>query len=90
MVDRKCLRAYDNIILNYHILFMSTLSIPLSPEQEQFVESLVKRNIVPNKAEAVRRALRLLAEEEAVAAVLKAEQEPTLKGNLRTLMKKIR
>ncbi len=84
---------YDVIILNYHILFMSTLSIPLSPEQEQFVESLVKRNIVPNKAEAVRRALRLLAEEEAVSDVLRAQQEvrsgKALKGDIRKLLKKI-
>lgn len=72
---------------------MSTLSIPLSPEQEQFVESLVKRNIVPNKAEAVRRALRLLAEEEAVADVLRAQQEvrsgKALKGDIRKLLKRI-
>lgn len=72
---------------------MSTLSIPLSPEQEKFVKSLVKRNIVTNKAEAVRRALRLLEEEEAVADVLRAQQEvregKVLKGDIRKLLKKI-
>lgn len=72
---------------------MSTLSIPLSPEQEKFVKSLVKRNIVPNKAEAVRRALRLLEEEEAVSDVLRAQQEvregKVLKGDIRKLLKKI-
>jgi len=72
---------------------MSTLSIPLSSEQEQFVEQFVKEHKAPNKAEVVRRALRLLAEEEAVADVLKSEQEvregKVLKGDLRKLARKI-
>lgn len=71
---------------------MSTLSIPLSKEQEAFVERLVQEKIVPNKAEVVRKALRLLAEEEAIFAVLKSEQEvkegKALKGDIRKLIKK--
>lgn len=72
---------------------MSTLSVPLSAQQESFVERLVKEHKASNKAEVIRRALRLLAEEEAVAAVLKAEQEiregKILKGDLRKLARKI-
>ena len=71
---------------------MSTLSIPLSPEQEQFVEQLVKEHKAPNKAEVIRRALRLLAEEEAIADVLRAQREvkagKVLEGDPRELIKK--
>ena len=72
---------------------MTTLSIPISPRLEDFVDSLIAKGYAPNKAEVVRKALRLLAEEEAVAAVLKAEQEvkegKILKGDLKKLMKKM-
>ncbi len=72
---------------------MSTLSIPLSRDQEAFVEGLVKQKIVANKAEAVRMALRFLAEENAVSAILKSEQEvrdgKVLRGDIRKLMKKL-
>ncbi len=72
---------------------MSTLSIPLSPEQEQFIEQFVSEHKAPNKAEVVRRALRLFEEEEAIADVLRAEREvlegKILKGDLRELSRKI-
>ena len=72
---------------------MATLSIPLTPYLEEFINSLVKQGTAPNKAEVVRRALRLLAEEEAVSNVLKAEQEihegKILKGDLRKLAKEL-
>jgi Arc/MetJ-type ribon-helix-helix transcriptional regulator len=42
-----------------------------------------------NKAAVVRRALRLLAEQEAIAAVLKADQEPSVRGDLDKLAKKL-
>jgi putative addiction module CopG family antidote len=71
---------------------MTTLSVPLSAEQEQFIKRLVKEGVVPNKAEAVRRALRLLAEEEAVTDILSAQREARegkiLTGNPRELLKK--
>jgi len=69
---------------------MSTLSVPLSSEQEAFIEMLVKQKKAANKADAVRRAIAFMAEEEAVLEVLKAEQEPTLQGDLRQLAKKIK
>ena len=72
---------------------MATLSIPLTNNLEEFVNSLVKSGAAPNKAEVVRKPLRLLAEEEAIWTVLKSEQEvrdgKALKGNLHALVKKL-
>jgi len=68
---------------------MSTLSVPVPPKLEELVDSLVKKGYGANKADVVRKALILLAEEEAVQAVLRAEQEPTLSGDLKKLAKKL-
>ncbi len=72
---------------------MATLSIPLSPMLEEFIDVLVKEGFAQNKAEVVRKALRLLAEEQAVEAVLKSEQEvhegKVLRGGLKKLARKI-
>ncbi len=67
---------------------MATLSVPLTQELEEFIECQVKSGKMENKAAVVRRALRLLAEEEAVAAILKADREPTLRGDLNELVEK--
>ncbi|MFT5036488.1 MAG: Arc/MetJ-type ribon-helix-helix transcriptional regulator [Candidatus Azotimanducaceae bacterium] len=67
---------------------MTTISVPLPAHLEEFVTKLAKER-GSNKAAVVRSALDLLAEEEAVQAVLQAQNEPTLKGDLRELMKKI-
>ena len=71
---------------------MTTLSVPLPAHLEELVKKLAKQR-GSNKAEVVRHALELLAEEEAVQAVLTAEQElndgKLLKGDLRKLMKKL-
>jgi putative addiction module CopG family antidote len=69
---------------------MATLSVPLTQNLEAFIEEEVRLGRAESKAAVVRKALRLLAEEEAVLAVLKAEQEPTLSGDLDALAKKIR
>ena len=69
---------------------MSTLSVPLPPNLEAFINNQVKSGYAANKADVVRRALIRLSEDEAVEAVLRASQEPTLKGDLRELAKKIR
>ncbi len=68
---------------------MATLSVPLTKDLEEFIESQVRLGKLENKAAVVRRALRLLAEEEAVAAVLKADQEPSVRGDLDKLAKKL-
>lgn len=69
---------------------MAILSIPLTQNLEEFIEEEVRLGRAESKAAVVRKALRLLAEEEAVFAVLKAEQEPTLSGDLDALAKRIR
>lgn len=69
---------------------MATLSIPVSKEYEEFIEREVRLGKSENKAAVVRRALRLLAEQEAIFSVLKAEQEPNLSGDLDKLARKIK
>lgn len=69
---------------------MSTLSVPLTPKLEEFINQQVKSGRAANKADVVRRALTSLSEEEAVQAVLKAMSEPLLRGDIRDLMKKVR
>ena len=68
---------------------MTTLSVPLPAHLEELVKKLAKQR-GSNKAEVVRHALELLAEEEAVMAVLRAEQESILRGNLKDLVKKFK
>jgi len=79
--------SYYNIILNQK--FMATLSVPLTKDLEEFIESQVRLGKLENKAAVVRRALRLLAEQEAIATVLKADQEPSVRGDLDKLAKKL-
>ena len=72
---------------------MSTLSVPLSSTLETFINDMVRRGIAPNKAEVVRQALLRYAEDQAVEAVLRSEQEARegkiLHGNLDDLMNQI-
>ena len=69
---------------------MTTLSIPISPEQEEFIQRYIKEGKADNKAQVVRRALTKFAEDEAVEAVLRAEREvasgKVLKGDLKELL----
>ncbi|MEK7665306.1 MAG: hypothetical protein AAB337_00290 [Patescibacteria group bacterium] len=73
---------------------MSTLSVPLTPSLEETIDRLVSSGFAETKAEVVRKAIARLAEEEAVNAVLRSEQEARegkiFRGDLRTLLKKIR
>lgn len=69
---------------------MSTLSVPLTPKLEEFINSQVKSGRAANKADVVRRALVSFSEEEAVQEVLKAMREPILRGDIRELMKRFR
>lgn len=72
---------------------MATLSVPLTQNLEAFIEEQVRSGNAANKADVVRKALRLLAEEEAIAGVLKAEQEvrdgKALRGDLTKLARTI-
>ena len=71
---------------------MTTISVPITGEQEKFINDLVKSGKAANKAHAMRRALDLLAEEEAIGAVREAERDikegRVYRGDLRKLAKK--
>lgn len=72
---------------------MSTLSVPLSPELEKFINSQVKSGRASNKADVVRRALIRFSEDEAVEMILRAQKEIAdgkgLRGDLRKLAAQI-
>ncbi|MBI2476050.1 MAG: type II toxin-antitoxin system ParD family antitoxin [Candidatus Taylorbacteria bacterium] len=67
---------------------MTTLSVPLPAHLEKFIKQQVKSGKAANKAHVVRYALERLSEEEAIADVLRAQKEPTIRGDLRELVKK--
>ena len=71
---------------------MSTLSVPLTSQQEEFVGRMVKEGYADNKAAVVRKALRKLAEYQVVTEVLEARQEyragQSLTGDLKRILKK--
>jgi Arc/MetJ-type ribon-helix-helix transcriptional regulator len=69
---------------------MTTISVPLSHQMAKELNNLVKIGVGSNKADVVRRAIRRFLEEEAVLTVLRAEREPSLRGDLRALAKKIK
>ena len=73
---------------------MTTLSVPLPAHLEESVNNLIKKGFAANKADVVRKAITRLVEDEAVMAVLMAEQEIAegkgLRGDLRMLSKKTR
>lgn len=67
---------------------MTTLSVPITPEQAKFIEETTKRTGL-TKSDIMRQALTLYAEEAAVRKVLIAASEPTLQGDLEDLMQKL-
>lgn len=67
---------------------MTTLSVPLTPELEKFVNDTASKT-GSGKADVMRQALKLYAEELAVRKVLLAAAEPSLEGDLEDLMRKI-
>lgn len=73
---------------------MTTISVPITGEQEKFINDLVKSGKAANKAHAVRQAIDLFAEEEAIASVRRGLEDVragrVYYGNLRTLAKKFR
>jgi putative addiction module CopG family antidote len=72
---------------------MTTISVPITKEQKKFVEARVKSGKAATVAHAVRQAIQLLEEDEAIAQVLRAEQEISagkgLRGNLDDLLRAI-
>lgn len=69
---------------------MTTISVPLKKGQEEMLDNLIQSGVGDNRASVMRKALDRLAEEEAVRVVLEAQKEPTLRGDLRTLLRKFK
>ncbi len=69
---------------------MSTISVPLPANLEEFVNRMVKSGAAANKADVVRKALRRMSDDEAVEAILRAQKEPNLKGDLDMLARKFK
>ncbi len=69
---------------------MTTLSVPIPAHMEAFIESQIRNGRAANKADVVRKAIALLAEKEAVDEVLRAMEEPILRGDLKSLAKRLR
>jgi Arc/MetJ-type ribon-helix-helix transcriptional regulator len=73
---------------------MTTISVPLQKKHEERLDELVKFGVGSSRADVMRKALSYLSEEEAVAQILRAEQEmkegKLLKGNLKKLAKLIK
>jgi Arc/MetJ-type ribon-helix-helix transcriptional regulator len=69
---------------------MTTISVPITPFMEAFIEKHIQQGYATNKADVVRKAISLLAEQRAIDDILKAEKEPTLKGDLKELAKQLR
>lgn len=67
---------------------MTTLSVPLTPDQAKFVEETTKLTGT-TKADVMRQALKMYAEEMAVRKIILASNEPSLEGDLSDLMKQI-
>ncbi|MFA6258479.1 MAG: hypothetical protein WCX79_02170 [Candidatus Paceibacterota bacterium] len=69
---------------------MTTLSVPISSDLEKFIERMVLDGKGANKADVVRRALKKYEENEIIEFILQAHRVPTLKGDLKGLMKKLK
>lgn len=67
-----------------------SLTYAITPTGKIFtpLDALVRDGVAENRASLMRKALGKLAEDEAIRAVLDAEREPTISGDLRTLLKK--
>lgn len=69
---------------------MTTISVPLRKDNEEKLDELVRSGVGSSRADVMRKALERLAEDEAVEAVLRAEREPVLKGELREIVRKLK
>jgi len=69
---------------------MANVSVSLSSELQDRLDSLVVEGVGANRADVMRRALEWFAEEEAINAVLKAEREiqegKILRGDARDIL----
>ena len=72
---------------------MSTISVPIPSFLEEFIKQMIDSGYAANKADVVRKALISLREDEAVNAVLEAENDiregKIFTGDARALVKKL-
>ncbi|MBK5215893.1 MAG: hypothetical protein JJE53_03780 [Candidatus Pacebacteria bacterium] len=69
---------------------MTTISVPIPAHMEESLNNLIESGYGSNKADVIRRSITKTIEDEAVLAVLRASKEPTLSGDLKDLMKKLK
>jgi putative addiction module CopG family antidote len=73
---------------------MTTISVPLTENLENFINNMVESGEAETKAEVVRRALRQYAEEEVVKSVMKSRRDiaegKVFSGDLVELVKDFR
>lgn len=71
---------------------MTTISVPIKGEEEKFIERYIESGQAENKAQVFRRALKLLAEEEALSRILRSEEDfrqgRIFQGDIRKILKK--
>ncbi len=67
---------------------MTTISVPISSEQEKFIKDYIASGKAENKAQLFRRALKEFEENQLLEELIRIEREPDLKGDLRKLVKK--
>ena len=66
---------------------MSTLSVPLTDRQRYNIKRMVQKGVASNESAFARQAIDRYLEELAIQAVLQAQQEPSLRGNIDQLAK---
>ena len=73
---------------------MTTISVPIPRNLEDFINDVISRGEAETKAEVVRRALTKMAENDVINQILISQKEieegKILKGNLKDIIKKIK
>lgn len=73
---------------------MTTLSVPIPSQMEEFIKNQIRSGNASNKADVVRKALRFFAEQEVINDILEAQKElragKILRGDLREVAKKFK
>ena len=69
---------------------MTTISVPLPANLLKALEDFIRDGGASNKAEVMRRALKIYLDEQLVQEILRASKGPTLRGDLRTLARRLR
>ncbi len=68
---------------------MTTLSVPLTDDMRAHIKLLVTQGVAPSDAALAREAIQKYLEDQAVQAVLQAQKEPSLKGDLDALASRL-